>query len=124
MHSKISPSAFILAAIFLAAFFFPVSGVATAFAREPQDVNQAKPQANQAPAQSPSQPKQVEQNQPPNVQLPQDKPLGASGPSRDKNKPTTEDADFMVIRDRWRIGMPEDPRLAPPGCPSKARGTD
>lgn len=111
MHSKISPSAFILAAVFLAAFFFPVSGVATAFAQEPQDASQAKPQDKQAPAQSPAPPKPSEQNQPPNVQLPQDKPLGAAGPSRDKNKPSTEDADFMVIRDRWRIGIPDDPRF-------------
>ena len=37
--------------------------------------------------------------------------IGAAGPSRDKRKPDVEDADFMVIRDRWRVGVPEDPRF-------------
>ncbi|MFN0085583.1 MAG: hypothetical protein ACKVX9_09365 [Blastocatellia bacterium] len=47
----------------------------------------------------------------PRLRLPDDKPLGASGPSRDKRKPEAEDAEFMVIRDRWRVGVPEDPRF-------------
>lgn len=53
----------------------------------------------------------TQQGERPRLQLPEDKPLGAAGPSRDKRKPDIEDADFMVIRDRWRIGMPEDPRF-------------
>ncbi|MFN0109646.1 MAG: hypothetical protein ACKVZH_12395 [Blastocatellia bacterium] len=66
--------------------------------------SQANPQSN--PQTKPAEPAAS-----PNVQTPQDKPLGAAGPSRDKAKPGTEDADFKVIRDRWRIGLPEDPRF-------------
>jgi hypothetical protein len=47
----------------------------------------------------------------PKLITPDDKPLGAAGPSRDKSKPDSEDADFMVVEDRWRIGIPEDPRF-------------
>jgi hypothetical protein len=43
--------------------------------------------------------------------FPNDRPLGAAGPSRDKSKPGVEDADFMVVKDRWRVGVPEDPRF-------------
>lgn len=54
----------------------------------------------------------VQEAQPrPRLRLPEDKPLGAAGPSRDKRKPEAEDAEFMVIRDRWRVGVPEDPRF-------------
>ncbi|MGE0102116.1 MAG: hypothetical protein AB7H86_07075 [Blastocatellales bacterium] len=49
---------------------------------------------------------------PVNVRTSQDKPLGAAGPSRDKRPSLTEDAEFMIIRDRWRIGIPDDPRFA------------
>lgn len=49
---------------------------------------------------------------PANVRTSQDKPLGAAGPSRDKRPSLTEDAEFMIIRDRWRIGIPDDPRFA------------
>jgi hypothetical protein len=52
-----------------------------------------------------------EQEEKPQSRFPADKPLGAAGPSRDKNKPGVEDADFMVVRDRWRVGVPEDPRF-------------
>jgi hypothetical protein len=52
-----------------------------------------------------------DQDERPRLRLPEDEPLGAAGPSRDKRKPDTEDADFMVIKDRWRIGIPEDPRF-------------
>jgi hypothetical protein len=51
------------------------------------------------------------QSQRPKLKLPEEKPLGAAGPSRDKLKPTIEDADFIVIKDRWRVGVPEDPRF-------------
>jgi hypothetical protein len=47
----------------------------------------------------------------PRLRLPEDKPLGAAGPSRDKREPGPEDADFQVVKDRWRIGLPEDPRF-------------
>ena len=47
----------------------------------------------------------------PDVRTSQDKPLGAAGPSRDKRPSFTEDAEFMIIRDRWRIGLPDDPRF-------------
>jgi hypothetical protein len=47
----------------------------------------------------------------PILKLPEDKPLGAAGKSKDRRKPTPEDADFMVIQDRWRVGVPEDPRF-------------
>ncbi len=51
-----------------------------------------------------------EQRERPRLRLPQDKPLGAAGPNRNK-KPGPEDADFIVIQDRWRVGVPEDPRF-------------
>lgn len=88
--------------IFLSAFLFLIFGITPVSAQqsEPQDVAQAKP------AQQPT-PKPAE---PPKVQFPDDKPLGAAGPSRDK-KPTVEDAEFKVIEDRWRIGIPDDPRF-------------
>ncbi len=47
----------------------------------------------------------------PKLKMPEDKPLGAAGPSRDKRKPMPEDADFMIVQDRWRVGVPEDPRF-------------
>ncbi len=53
----------------------------------------------------------VQQTERPKLRLPEERPLGASGPSRDRRKPATEDADFIVIQDRWRIGLPEDPRF-------------
>jgi hypothetical protein len=46
----------------------------------------------------------------PQLRLPQDKPLGAAGPNRNR-KPGPEDADFIIIQDRWRAGVPEDPRF-------------
>jgi hypothetical protein len=47
----------------------------------------------------------------PILRLPEDEPLGAAGKSKDRRKPAPEDADFMVIQDRWRVGIPEDPRF-------------
>jgi hypothetical protein len=48
----------------------------------------------------------------PILRLPDERPLGAAGKSKDKKrKPAPEDADFMVIQDRWRVGVPEDPRF-------------
>jgi len=48
----------------------------------------------------------------PKLQLPKDKPLGAAGPNRNRKPSPEEDADFIIIKDRWRIGVPEDPRLS------------
>lgn len=83
-----------------------------------QTTSQSKQQSNgdstQASVQSPqgSQPQDSrEQGERPQLRYPDDKPLGAAGPSRDKSKPGIEDADFMVVRDRWRVGVPEDPRF-------------
>ncbi|MGE0887552.1 MAG: hypothetical protein AB7P14_28865 [Blastocatellales bacterium] len=84
-------------------------GVTSAPAQTDQEgSNQAKQTASPA---SPPQSKPSEQSDRPQIQLPKDKPLGAAGPSRDKRKPSAEDADFMVIQDRWRIGLPDDPRF-------------
>lgn len=94
--------------IILSALLFLIVGAGSVAAQpEKSDLAQAKQSSGQAsPQQKPAEP-----TAPPNVQTPQDKPLGAAGPSRDKGKPSPEDADFMVIRDRWRIGLPEDPRF-------------
>lgn len=102
--------------IIISAFVFLLIGAASGRAQSDKPAgkpneSQAKPQANPTPAKAQTPPKANEQATPPNIQLPQDKPLGAAGASRDKNKPSTEDADFMVIRDRWRIGIPDDPRF-------------
>jgi hypothetical protein len=45
------------------------------------------------------------------LQLPKDKPLGAAGPNRNRKPIPEEDADFRIIKDRWRIGIPDDPRF-------------
>jgi hypothetical protein len=84
---------------------------ATAMAAPQGDQQDSRPTP---PSQPPSQTRsreQREQAEPPKVQLPEDKPLGAAGPSRDSRRPSVEDADFKVIEDRWRVGMPEDPRF-------------
>jgi hypothetical protein len=47
----------------------------------------------------------------PKLQLPKDKPLGAAGPNRNRKPSPEEDADFIVVQDRWRAGVPEDPRF-------------
>ena len=47
----------------------------------------------------------------PKLRLPDDKPLGAAGPNRNRKPSPEEDADFIIIKDRWRIGVPEDPRF-------------
>ena len=69
--------------------------------------------AQQQPAEKP-QAKPVAQEQQGEAKaprVPEDKPLGAAGPTKNRQKPRPEDADFMIIRDRWRIGIPEDPRF-------------
>jgi hypothetical protein len=78
----------------------------------PQQLSQLS--AKKSSQQSPQQPVQPIVQGPverPKLRLPEDKPLGAAGPSRDKRKPTIEDADFVVVQDRWRVGIPEDPRF-------------
>jgi hypothetical protein len=47
----------------------------------------------------------------PKLRLPNDKPLGAAGANRNRKTSPEEDADFIIIKDRWRIGVPEDPRF-------------
>jgi hypothetical protein len=40
-----------------------------------------------------------------------DKPFGVAGPNHN-GKPSLEaGADFIIVKDRWRIGVPEDPRF-------------
>jgi hypothetical protein len=82
-------------------------------ARPPGADSERQPEsaAGQTAELTPQQPASSEQGQRPRLQTPDDKPLGAAGPSRDKRKPDTEDAEFMVIQDRWRVGIPEDPRF-------------
>jgi hypothetical protein len=46
------------------------------------------------------------------LQPPKDKPLGAAGPNRNRKPSPDEDADFLIIKDRWRIGIPDDPRFS------------
>lgn len=94
--------------IILSAFLFLMFGAMFASAQQSGQQDSTLAQAAQQPAPTP---KPKEQADPPKVQLPQDKPLGAAGPSRDSNKPTVEDAEFKVIEDRWRIGIPDDPRF-------------
>ncbi|MBL8186774.1 MAG: hypothetical protein JNK38_02135 [Acidobacteria bacterium] len=98
--------------IIFSALFLLVVGIGSAKAQSDKpDSSRTSSSSAQASPQSPPQSKPAETTQP-NVQIPQDKPLGAAGASRDKRKPSAEDAEFMVIRDRWRIGVPEDPRFS------------
>ncbi|MEP7340017.1 MAG: hypothetical protein ABI977_19920, partial [Acidobacteriota bacterium] len=94
--------------IIISAFLFFTFGATAMSAQQsgPQDSSQAKPVGQSTP-----QTKPPEKPLPPQVQLPEDKPLGAAGQSPDNRKPTIEDADFKVIEDRWRVGIPEDPRF-------------
>lgn len=97
--------------LIFSALLFLIAGVISADAQsEKPDSIQASTPTVQATPQSTPQQKPAGLAEP-KVQPPQDKPLGAAGPSRDKRKPSTEDAEFMVIRDRWRIGVPDDPRF-------------
>jgi hypothetical protein len=97
--------------IIFSAFFLLIVGVGSAKAQpEKPDSNRTSSPSAQSSPQSPSQSKPAETIAP-DVLIPQDKPLGAAGASRDKRKPSAEDAEFMVIRDRWRIGVPDDPRF-------------
>ena len=76
-------------------------------------VSETTPQSSgqqSTPGQEPPQTTGQDQNNKPQLKLPQDKPLGAAGPSRNK-RPGPEDADFIVVQDRWREGVPEDPRF-------------
>jgi hypothetical protein len=79
-------------------------------AQDPAAVSQSSQQSSQQSSGQQSQGTGQEQGERPRVQLPQDKPLGAAGPNRNK-KPGPEDADFIIIQDRWRAGIPEDPRF-------------
>ena len=83
-------------------FLLLASGVATASA---QGVPVGETQQPAPPAHVKDAPAQE-----PRPAAPEERPLGAAGPSRTKEAPTVEDADYKVITDRWRIGFPEDPR--------------
>ncbi len=75
--------------------------VTTEATTEPQSAAQSQRQSS---AQAASQ-----KEAPP--QIPDERPLGAAGPSSIKGDGTTEDnADFRAIQDRWRIGFPQDLR--------------
>src|SRR5262249_26963169 len=75
-------------------------------------VSETVPQSSEQKSTSGQQSQETgqEQNNRPQLRLPQDKPLGAAGPNRNR-KPGPEDADFIIIQDRWRAGVPEDPRF-------------
>ncbi|MEK7832345.1 MAG: hypothetical protein AAB401_14735, partial [Acidobacteriota bacterium] len=65
--------------IILSAFVFLLIGAASGRAQSDQSVGKPDAsQAKQAPAQAQTPSKSGEQSQPPNVQLPQDKPFGAA----------------------------------------------
>jgi hypothetical protein len=40
-------------------------------------------------------------------QTPRDAPLGYAGPSRILPRDIQQDAQFVPVEDRWRIGLPE-----------------
>jgi hypothetical protein len=75
-------------------------------------VSEAIPQlpGQKSSSEQKSQETSQEQSDRPQLQLPKDKPLGAAGPNRNR-RPGPEDADFIIIQDRWRAGVPEDPRF-------------
>lgn len=93
--------------IILSALLLSMFGAVFVSAQQSGQQDSTLAQAAQKPTPTP---KPKDQTDLPKVQLPQDKPLGAAGPSRD-SKPTVEDAEFKVIEDRWRIGIPDDPRF-------------
>src|SRR5262252_2600222 len=76
-------------------------------------VSEAVPQSSRQQSSSGqnSQETGKDQSDRPKLQLPKDKPLGAAGPDRNRKPSPEEDADFIIIKDRWRIGVPEDPRF-------------
>lgn len=90
-------------------FLFALGGTIVSFAGAPQDATPSDDQ-NQASSsqQRPATPPAPEQKGSP-PPLPDEKPTGAAGRSPVK-RPDIEDADYKVITDRWRIGMPKDPR--------------
>ncbi|HKX30228.1 MAG TPA: hypothetical protein VJ302_21240 [Blastocatellia bacterium] len=71
---------------------------------------QAPASTQQPSGQTPPQPDE-EQGVKPKLKLPDDKPLGAVPKSRDARDTIPEDADFLEVKDRWRLGVPEDPRF-------------
>jgi hypothetical protein len=70
---------------------------------DPLSDQQPAPQSNNA--EKKTQPAEQERKVPFKTD---ERPFGAAGKSRDEN--TESDGDYRVIRDRWRIGFPEDPR--------------
>jgi len=76
-------------------------------------VSEAVPQSSRQQSSSGQNSQETGQDQGnrPKLQLPKDKPLGAAGANRNRKTSPEEDADFIIIKDRWRIGVPEDPRF-------------
>ncbi|MFN7949501.1 MAG: hypothetical protein U0Z53_29360 [Blastocatellia bacterium] len=68
---------------------------------------EAQADQKKAAAQTPDKNKQAPPEKKEPFKTP-DRPLGAAGPSKDENTPG--DGDYRVIEDRWRIGLPSDPR--------------
>src|SRR5262245_61628329 len=76
-------------------------------------VSEAVPQSSRRQSSSGQNSQETGQDQGdrPKLQLPKDKPLGAAGPNRNRKPSPEEDADFIIIKDRWRTGVPDDPRF-------------
>jgi hypothetical protein len=76
-------------------------------------VSKAVPQSSRQQSSSGQNSQETGQDQGdrPKLQLPKDKPLGAAGPNRNRKPSPEEDADFIIIKDRWRAGVPDDPRF-------------
>ena len=69
-------------------------------------VSEAVPQSSRQQSSSGQNSQETGQDQGnrPKLQLPKDKPLGAAGANRNRKTSPEEDADFIIIKDRWRIG--------------------
>src|SRR5262245_16074908 len=76
-------------------------------------VSEAVPQSSRRQSSSGQKSQETGQDQGdrPKLQLPKDEPLGATGPNRNRKPRPEEDADFIIIKDRWNIGVPEDLRF-------------
>src|SRR5262245_55530714 len=97
-----------------------LAGKSAQKAKEESDQPSLQPSESEAVPQSSRRRSSSEQNSQetgqdqgdrPKLQLPKDEPLGAAGPNRNRKPRPEEDADFIIIKDRWRIGVPEDPRF-------------
>ena len=114
----------LLAAFFVTLFFCEAPGLANVVVQQKQgdstreiaeqmaeNLRRLPQQLSKALAGQSAQKAKEQQGDRPKLQLPKDKPLGAAGPNRNRKPSPDEDADFIIIKDRWRIGVPEDPRF-------------